>query len=322
MIRSMGLMTGSAVSVVKRGEIIPKIEGLAPPGAPVREAGDKTPIEFPSVCSVCGTALTDAGTRLYCPNTGCEKRLLHRLEKWIKVLDIRELGEKLIRRLFDSGKVRRVSDLYKLDAEELSEYERMGELSAAKVVRHIRTKRKLSPAVFIAGFDLEGVAETTLEKAVAAGFDTLEKLRAASTEDLAAVYGIGEITAKIITEGLAETAPEMDATLAAGIISIAPPPREDTLPMRGLSFCFTGELASMKRNAAEEKVKALGATAKSTVVKGLSYLVTNDPGSGSAKNKKALELGVKIINEKEFLALVSGGARAGENQTPAPGELF
>jgi DNA ligase (NAD+) len=88
--------------------------------------------------------------------------------------------------------------------------------------------------------------------------------------------------------------------------------------MRGLSFCFTGELASMKRNQAEEKIKALGASAKKTVVKGLSYLVTNDPGSGSAKNKKARELGVPIINEEEFLALLAGTNSA----LPSQGELF
>jgi DNA ligase (NAD+) len=305
MIRSMGLQIGSGVSVVKRGEIIPKIEGLAPPGAlPLEGLEAKEPIEFPVSCSVCGTALVDSGTRLYCPNAGCAKRLLHRLEKWISVLDIRELGDKLIRQLFDKERVRRIAELYTLTIEELSVYERMGELSAAKVVRHIQTKRELPLAAFVAGFDLEGVAETTMDKVVSAGFNTLEKLRKASVEDLAGVYGLGEITAKVIVDGLAETAAEMDDTLASGIISIAGPPDAESQPMRGLSFCFTGELASMKRNQAEEKIKALGASAKSTVVKGLSYLVTNDPGSGSAKNKKARELGVPIINEEEFLALI------------------
>jgi len=212
--------------------------------------------------------------------------------------------------------VRRIAGLYTLTAEELADYERMGELSAAKVVRHIQTKRELSLAAFVAGFDLEGVAETTMDKVAAAGFNTLEKLRKASVEELAGVYGLGEITAKIIFEGLAETASEMDAVLGTGVISIAPPPNEEAQPMRGLSFCFTGELSSMKRNQAEEKIKALGASAKSTVVKGLSYLVTNDPGSGSAKNKKARELGIPIINEEQFLALLAGPAE------PVQGELF
>jgi DNA ligase (NAD+) len=247
----------------------------------------------------------DAGTRLYCPNPGCPKRLLHRLEKWAGVLDIRELGEKLLRQLFDKGKVRNISDLYKLKTEELAEFDRMGNLSAAKVVKNIQAKRALALSVFIAGFDFEGIAETTMEKIAAAGLNTLEKLKAASTDDLAAVYGVGGITASVIADGLKECEGEMDAVLRAGVVSIAPPPLEDSQPLRGRSFCFTGELKSMKRGEAEEKVKALGALAKSSVVKGLSYLVTNDPSSGSAKNKKAREFGVTVIDEAQFLAMLS-----------------
>jgi DNA ligase (NAD+) len=321
MIRSMGLKIGSAVSVVKRGEIIPKIEGLAPEGA-VTEKQRLKEIEFPVRCATCGSDLVDAGTRLYCPNAACSKRLLHRLEKWVSVLDIRELGEKLLRQLFDKERVRHIADLYTLDKEELADYERMGELSAAKVTRHIQTKRKLSLAAFVAGFDLEGIAETTMEKVVSAGFDTLIKLRGATAEDLAAVYGLGNITGKVIVDGLKETAAEMDAVLKTGVIGIALPPSDEAQPMRGLSFCFTGELSSMKRGQAEERVKALGAGVKTSVVKDLSYLVTNDPGSGSSKNKKALDLGVPIIDEKQFLALLAGTFPPGKAPTPAQGELF
>jgi DNA ligase (NAD+) len=316
MIRSMGLKIGSTVSVVKRGEIIPKIEGLAP----VSSKEKTQEIEFPKICGVCNTELVDAGTRLYCPNPACPKRLLHRLEKWVSVLDIRELGEKLLRQLFEKNRVTNIHEMYTLTAEELAEFDRMGELSAAKVIRHIQTKRELSLAVFTAGFDLEGVAETTMEKIAAAGFDTLEKLRSASVADLAAVYGLGEITASVITEGLKECAAEMDSVLKTGVITIAPPPSEESQPMRGLSFCFTGELNSMKRGEAEEKIKSLGAQSKSSVVKGLTYLVTNDPSSGSSKNKKARELGIKIINEDEFLALLNSEPK--KQPVSEQGELF
>ena len=328
MIRAMGLRIGSRVLVVKRGEIIPKIEGLAPGEQSAGEgeggAAPEGAIGFPTVCGACGSALEDGGTRLFCPNPGCPKRLLHRLEKWVSVLDIRELGDKLLRQLFDKERVRRIRDLYTLEAPELAEYERMGETSAAKVVRHIRTSRELPLAVFIAGFDFEGVAAVTMEKVAAAGFDTLDKLRAASAEDLAEVYGLGEITARTIVEALAETAEEMDQVLAGGIISIAPPPLADSQPFKGLSFCFTGELHSMKRSAAEEKVKALGASAKPSVVKGLSFLVTNDPESGSAKNKKAQRLGVPIIDEEAFLAMLAKSAASGGtgNAASSQGELF
>jgi DNA ligase (NAD+) len=206
----------------------------------------------------------------------------------------------------------------------------MGELSAAKVVRHIQTIRRLSLAAFVAGFDFEGVGETIMEKVVQAGFDTLETLRAASVEGLAAVYGLGEITARTILEGLRETAAEMDAVLAGGIISIAPPPDRDAQPLRGFSFCFTGELSAMKRNEAEERIKVLGGSAKSSVVKDLSFLVTNDPESGSGKNTKARSLGVPILDEAAFLAILADPAKAeslkgkgaDEGAASAQGELF
>ncbi|MDR3147020.1 MAG: NAD-dependent DNA ligase LigA, partial [Treponema sp.] len=307
MIRALGLKLGSVVTVVKRGEIIPKIESLAPPEQAARRAGGEIveqEIEFPHSCGSCGTALEDGGTRLFCPNPDCPKRLHHRLEKWIAILDIRELGDKLLRQIFDSGRVRHIGDLYTLNAEELADYERMGELSAAKVLRHIMSPRRLSLAAFIAGFDFEGVAELIMERVVQAGFDTLDRLRAATVEELTAVYGLGEITARTIRDGLVETAAEMDRVLAAGIISIAPPPAAETQPLRGKSFCFTGELVRMKRGQAEEKVRALGGSAKTSVVKDLSYLVTNDPESGSAKNLKARSLGIPIINEEQFLSLL------------------
>jgi DNA ligase (NAD+) len=305
MIRGMGLRIGSAVTVVKRGEIIPKIEGLAPEGA-LEEPAEKTDIEFPAVCGACGTVLQDAGTRLFCPNSACPKRLHHRLEKWVSVLDIRELGEKLLAQLFESKRVRRIPDLYSLTEAELAAFDRMGELSAAKVIRHIRTKRELSLAAFVAGFDFEGVGELIVEKAAAAGFDTLEKLSGAAAGDLAGVYGLGEITAEVIVTGLRESRVEMEQVLGAGCISIAPPPDAGTAPLKGTSFCFTGELKTMKRSEAEEKVKALGGSAKPTVTKDLSYLVTNDVESGSAKNKKARENGIPIIDEDEFLKLLKG----------------
>ncbi|MDR2110940.1 MAG: NAD-dependent DNA ligase LigA, partial [Spirochaetaceae bacterium] len=309
MIRAMSLKIGSAVLVVKRGEIIPKIEGLAPEAALSREGSPETrEIEFPRVCGSCGTALEDEGTRLFCPNPACPKRLLHRTQKWVSVLDIRELGEKLIQQLYDKNRVRRIGDFYTLTAGELAGFDRMGEQSAAKVIRHIRAPRELSLAAFVAGFDFEGVGETIMEKVVSAGFDTLEKLRSASVEELASVYGLGEITARTIHEGLKDTAAEMDEILAGGIVTIAPPPREETQPLRGYSFCFTGELSSMKRGAAEERIKALGGTAKSSVVKDLSFLVTNDPESGSGKNVKARALGIPILDEAGFLAILEDPA--------------
>lgn len=161
-----------------------------------------------------------------------------------------------------------------------------------------------------------------MEKAVSVGFDTLEKLRAAGVEELSKVYGLGEITAGTISRGIKDCSYEMDKVLATGIISIALPPASDKVPLKGLSFCFTGELKSMKRNQAEERVKILGGSVKSSVVKDLSYLVTNDPESGSSKNKKASDLGVKIVDEDTFLTILEGKSLISENKKLVQKELF
>jgi DNA ligase (NAD+) len=295
LIGAMGLRIGSRVIMTKRGEIIPKIEGLVdtPPGAKA--------IDVPTRCS-CGETLVDEGTRLYCPNPDCPKKLRHRIEKWLSVLDVRDFGSVIVGKLLSSGRVKSIADLYGLTAEELALYDRMGETLAKKILRNLAAKDETSLARFVAGFDIEGIGELFVQKAVVAGFDSLEKLRAAAAPELAVIDGLGEITAKTIVEGLANVGPDMDALLATGAIRILPPSASG--PLAGKSFCFTGELKSMKRPDAEALVRALGGQTKSSVSKGLSYLVANDPASGSEKNKKAVSYGVQIIGEDEFLALV------------------
>ncbi|MDR1867952.1 MAG: NAD-dependent DNA ligase LigA [Treponema sp.] len=295
-VRELGLKIGSTVIVVKRGEIIPKIERVVPGD----DSGEE--IKVPTVCAVCNTALVDGGTRLYCPNPLCPKIDLHRLQKWINILDIKEIGEMLIRRLFDSGKVRHIADFYALTVEDLCALERIADRSAKKIINHIRSPRALPLATFVAGFDIEGVGELIMERITNAGFNTREKLHNATVNELAAVYGLGIITAQTVVQSLKTLRTDMDLTLSTGIISIIPPPTE--LPLTGFSFCFTGELITLKRAQAAEKVKARGGTVKSSVVKGLDYLVTNNSESHSSKYKKAQLLGISIINEEDFLNII------------------
>jgi DNA ligase (NAD+) len=298
MISAMNLKIGSRVVVTKRGEIIPKIEAL------VENPDDAVEIAQPSMCGACGTALLDEGTRLYCPNPSCPKLIHHRLEKWISVLDVRDFGVTLIKRLFDSGRVRSIPDLYTLTVDELAGVDRMGTASATKVIKSLASKKEVSLPAFIAGFDIEGIGETMVEKLVASGFDTIDKLFAASEDDIAGVNQFGSIMAHSLKAGLNSLESEMRALLATGHVAIAAPVSGGAFA--GISFCFTGELVSMKRPDAEARVKALGGQAKSSVVKGLSYLVTNDVASGSSKNAKARELGIPIINEETFLSMLEG----------------
>ena len=119
-INAMDLRIGSRVIMTKRGEIIPKIEGL------VENPPSTEPIFVPSICG-CGASLVDEGTRLYCPNPDCPKKAFHRLEKWLSVLDIRDFGSVILGKLFAAGRVNEIADLYTLEATELAVYDRMGE---------------------------------------------------------------------------------------------------------------------------------------------------------------------------------------------------
>jgi len=307
MIRSMKLKIGSMVVITKRGEIIPKIETL------VENPQDSVDIEQPTLCASCGTALVDEGTRLYCPNELCPKKELHRIEKWLTILDIRDFGTALVKRLHETGRVRTIADLYSLAVEELENLERMGRTSAQKVLRNLHAVEEVSLAEFIAGFDLEDVGLLVAEKLVQGGFSTLDSLFVAREEDLVKIDGIAETMARTITRGLAAVRSEMESLLGSGAIRIrpsvmAPGLQDPANPVAGRSFCFTGELRTMKRPEAEKKVRDLGGRAASAVGKGLDYLVTNDPGSGSSKNRKAAEYGVAIIGEDEFLGLLEAAA--------------
>ena len=299
--RALGIKIGSKVVVVKRGEIIPKIERILP------EEENCTPVVFPQKCECCGTSLKDEGSRLFCPNKQCGKRVLHQLTKWVQTVDIRDLGESLIKSLYESGTVKSISDLYALTTEQLTPFflneqsiaAEKKSLGAEKVYSSIQNHRRMSLSIFVAGFDIEGIGETTVEKLVSAGFDSIEKLLNMTEEEAARVSGFAEKMASIAVEGLVENSEEMKS-LSNGIIEI----ESATVGiLSGKSFCFTGELITMKRSDAEKIVKENGGTCKSSVTKDLSYLVTNDVSSGSSKNAKAAKLGIPVIDEKAFLAM-------------------
>ena len=310
-IKELGIEIGSHIVVTKRGEIIPKIEAVVKQKTDGLLFSETTPIEIPKVCGVCGKKLKNEGTRLYCPNKSCSKRILHQLEKWIDISEIRDLGVTLIRSLFDSGDVKSISDIYKLNEQILTKHflneesleKEKKSLGAKKVLSSIEKSRKMNLEKFIAGFDIEGIGVVMVEKLVNAGFNTLESLLNATEEDISSVFGFAQITALALVNGLAENRDEMISLVSSGII-ILEKVEKASLKFNGMSFCFTGELNSMKRSQAEAFVKENGGSCKSSVTKDLTYLVTNDTSSGSTKNQKALLYNIPIINEETFLEMV------------------
>ncbi len=299
LIAEMNLRIGSEVVVTKRGDIIPKIERL------VRQLPEATSIEVPHTCETCGTDLINEGKRLYCPNLTCPKRDFHRLQKWISVLEVREFGDVLLTKLFDTGMVRRIADFYRLRWEDVASFEGMGETSAKKALSNLHAVQSIPLARFVAGFDIFGIAELKIQKAVDAGFSTLQSLQTASAAELAQAEGIADITAEQIAHGIREVYPLMMDVLQTGAITIEEGPgaaaENEELPLQGQTYCFTGSLATMTRSEAERRVAQNGGQARSSVTSNVDYVVTNDPGAGSSKLKKAAELQIPIITEEEFL---------------------
>lgn len=306
LIRKMHLKIGSKIIVVKRGEIIPKVESLAKSES---EDGEKErEISFPTECESCSSPLVDEGSRLYCPNKDCEKRSLHKLEKWLSASKIKEIGEALLLYLFKTQKVRRISDFYRLSESDLEGFFLSEEslrskklsLGAANVIKSIEESKTMTLQAFVSGFDIENIGELSASKLVESGFDTLEKLFSMSEAEAMEVEGFAEITAKAVVGGLLENKEEMKEVRDKYIKIISPSKGKFT----SLSFCFTGKLNTMKRAEIEELVRKNGGEVKSSVVKNLSFLVTNDTTTSSAKNKKALASGVKVISEEEFLEML------------------
>ena len=131
----------------------------------------------------------------------------------------------MLRRLFEAKRVMRIPDLYTLTMDELISFERMGEKSAQKILRNIKGRNEVSLSQFIAGFDIEGIGLLMADKLVEAGYDTLDKILAASPADFEKIEGFAEITAKALYEGLHLVEKDMRELVDRGYVRIKPPLR-------------------------------------------------------------------------------------------------
>ena len=295
LIKKLNLMIGSEVIIVKRGEIIPKIIKV------IYNAKTCKDINIPEICPVCKENLINESTRLYCSNVSCPAKDFHRLRKWINILEIKNFGEKLLEQLFKRGKIRKIADFYNLKVSDITTLERQGTKSAEKALNNLFAVKSISLGKFIGGFDIENIGETIIDLVVNAEYDSLIKIQNATTSDLAKIEGIGHINAQKIKNGLNKLEHDMIDLLETKKIIIDKKGKSGIFS--GKSFCITGRLNNITRNEAKNLVLALGGQYKSSITKNLSYLVTNDPSSGSSKNVKARDQGIEIITETDFLEM-------------------
>lgn len=293
---------GDIVLVHKAGEIIPQVLSV---NKRRRKRGSRR-FEPPETCPACGTKLfRETGeVALRCVNASCPAQVRGRLVHFASraAMDIAGLGEKLVGQLVDSGMVRSIADLYDLDAEQLAALERMGEKSAQNVVAALAASRERPFHRVLYGLGIRHVG-THAARLLAREIGSMDALRRADEEEIARVPGIGAAVAESLRHFFAdEENVRLVERLGRAGLRLADESAGRPKPLAGRKFVFTGTLDGLTREEATELVTARGGSVSSSVSSKTDYVVAGaSPGS---KYDRARELGVPILDEREFRALL------------------
>ena len=321
-VRRKDVRVGDTVIVRKAGDVIPEVLG---PVESLRPA-DAQPWSMPATCPSCGSpVIREEGEADYrCISIDCPAQALERLLHWASrgAMDIDGMGEEIVARLVESGRLTDVADYYTLDETELSmldmgrvnkdgEAIRLGKTVAAKLVEAIDGSRTRPFARVLFGLGMRHVGKTTAE-ALAASYPTIDALRDASEEDLASVEGIGPKIARSVYLFLRtpDNAAVIDRLRARGVnLEDEGAAAEEQLPqtLAGLTFVLTGTLvqSGMTRDEAGAHLKARGAKVSGSVSKKTCFVVAGE--SAGSKYDKAISLGVPVLDENDLLRIIETG---------------
>jgi DNA ligase (NAD+) len=306
-IERKGVMIGDHVLVQRAGDVIPEI---VKPLSEKRDGSEKT-IRMPENCPVCRHRLflpeDEAITR--CPNSHCPAQRLRLLVHYTSKagMDIEGLGKKAMEQLFTAELVRDIPDIYDLGAADLVGLDGWAEKSARNAVSAIAASRSTSLTRLLSGLGIRYVGEEVAGLLDAHFNGSLEKLTAAGEEDLLDIEGIGPQTARSIRDYFedSDVRDMLARLLAFGFTFAAPAESTAQGPFAGSVFLFTGSLAAMSRDEAKLRVKERGGRVASQVSRKVTHVVVGEkPGS---KYAKAKEMGLTILTEKKFAALLAGG---------------
>ena len=297
---------GDTVLIQKAGDVIPEIVQVV---LEARPEGTQ-PYKLPLTCPACGTLLVrPEGTPVTrCPNSAaCPGQKVQRIIHFVsrRAMDIQWLGEKHVAQLVEKELIRDAADLYSVKKEDLLPLERMGDKLVDNILAAIEASKTppLPRLIFALGIPLIGEHAGEI---LARRFGSLDKLKAATVDELSAVYEIGKKTAETIVAffGQPEAAEILDKLEKAGVKPVADENAPSADTFSGKSFVFTGALQTMTRGDAEATVKKLGGRAASSVSKQTDYVVAGE--SAGSKLEKAKTLGVTVLTEEEFHKLAEG----------------
>lgn len=290
------------VFVRRSNEVIPEILGLAQKLDGFKE------IEKPKVCPECGTALEDKGAYIYCPNTtNCPGQLKERIIHYCSrnAMNIEGIRDKTIDIFYDKLKVRTVADLYSLKPEELLELEKFKDKKSNNLITAIENSKKAQFSNFIFALGIANVGIKTARD-LSKNFNSFEDLTKATVEELSAIRDIGEVVAKSIVEYFANSFNQqiIQRLFDAGVEIVYPDKQKMSGGVfAGKTFVLTGTLPTLSRDDATKLIEDNGGKVSSSVSKNTDYvLLGREPGS---KYDKAIVLGIKIIEEDEFLSLLN-----------------
>jgi len=298
---------GDLVIVRKAGDVIPEVVGpvLAerPPGL--------EPWVFPSECPVCGQPLVrpddEADTR--CVNISCPARVAGTIEHFASrgAMDIEGLGEQRVRLFLELGLVNDIADLYSLDADALAGIEGFGELSIDNLLGAIAASKARPLPNLLVGLNIRHLGPAGAQ-ALARHFGHLDRIEAASVEELAAVEGVGPTIADAVVEWFAdEPNRRVVAKLRAAGVNLEGPAAPDVEQnLVGLSIVVTGTLVGFTRDEAEAAIKARGGKSPGSVSKKTTAVVAGDD-PGASKVTQAVELGVVVLDEDGFAHILRTG---------------
>lgn len=305
-IAALDIRVGDMVYVEKGGEIIPKITGVELSQRPA----DSTPFEYITHCPECGAELVryEGEAKHYCPNQSeCPPQIIGRIVHFVsrKAMDIEGLGGETIELLWQNGLLHNIADIYSLDPIKLAALPRLGEKSAANILEGVRLSKEVGFERVLFALGIRFVGETTA-KYLASHFHTLDAIAAASVEELSEAEEVGAKIASAIVEYFTnDTNRDIITRLReAGLRFVMEEKRLDSNALVGKSVVISGKFEGRSRDDMKALVEAHGGKNLAAVSANVDFIVAGE-NMGPAKRQKAEKLGITILSEAEFVAMIS-----------------